>query len=633
MESHQLLQPAAPQEDSRIGMVLQDRYKIIRKLGEGGMGAVYEGEHVLIKRRVAIKCLHSQFAQSGDIVARFHREALAATSIGNEHIIEVTDMGRFPDGSVFMVLEYLAGHDLSHEIENKGPMPIARLVHVCVQVCEALGAAHEKGIVHRDLKPENVFLIARGGDPDFVKVLDFGISKFKDSGEGANHSMTRTGMAMGTPYYMAPEQAHGHRDLDHRVDLYALGVMMFRALTGTLPFDDESYPMLVVKICTQPPPSVRQFRPDVPPQLEAVVMRLLAKDKNARYPDCASVRAELMQFRNFNGAPMVSHGGDALAPPTPVLGTNVGNNTAASPNTQVPVAPVAAIPAPTSASMVSTTVPPISGAGSRIGLALGGLGVVVLLGTGVLFTMKRSEGPAVVATSQTPTGPAVATTPPAPPPTAANPAVQQGSTNTNPAAAARTVRVQISTAPNGAEIYLDGNRIANPFDADLPSSNEPHRLEARLGGYVTNIQDLSLVFGQRVVLQLRRGSGTEDHRAARTATPSSALANGSNDGNEGVIDPGQLAAARAHEPQPANPTVAAAGTHDSPAAHETAPPPSAGTEPTTNTHAEPHHAEPAVARSTPTAAAAPPAAADPPPPSNPAVVTPPTTQPLRRRAF
>jgi len=190
--------------DPRIGMVLQDRYRISRKLGEGGMGAVYEGEHILIKRRVAIKCLHAHYASSPEIVARFHREALAATSIGHPNIIECTDMGRFPDGAFFMVLEFLDGRDWAADLARSGAQSLGKVVHVMSQVCDALSAAHAKGIVHRDLKPENIFLIKRGADPDFVKVLDFGISKIQDnSGDPEapvkSKGLPRSGVARGTP--------------------------------------------------------------------------------------------------------------------------------------------------------------------------------------------------------------------------------------------------------------------------------------------------------------------------------------------------------------------------------------------------------------------------------------------------
>ena len=311
MNDHALLEPAEG-PDPRIGLVLQERYRIVRKLGEGGMGAVYEGEHVLIKRRVAIKCLHAQFAQNPEIVARFHREALAATSIGHQNIIEVTDMGRFDDGSVFMVLEFLLGRDWSDDIDAHGAQPLGKVVHIIAQICDALDAAHAKGIIHRDLKPENIYLIERGGDPDFAKVLDFGISKFKDTAGGEGKGMTQTGTTLGTPYYMAPEQAQGRKDIDHRADIYSLGVMMFQALTGQYPFDDDSYPMLILKICTEPAPSLRLFRPDLPEALDGIVARLLAKNADDRYPDCGTLKAALLPYRDVHDAPIV----DASAPST-----------------------------------------------------------------------------------------------------------------------------------------------------------------------------------------------------------------------------------------------------------------------------------------------------------------------------
>jgi serine/threonine protein kinase len=157
-----------------------------------------------------------------------------------------------------MVLEFLEGRDWSDDIEKQGPQPAAKTIRILSQVCDALDAAHAKGIVHRDLKPENIFLITRGDNADFAKVVDFGISKFHDS---TDKSMTKTGTAMGTPYYMAPEQAQGKKDVGKSADIYSLGVILFQALTGQFPFDDESYPMLVLKICTEPAPRARALSP------------------------------------------------------------------------------------------------------------------------------------------------------------------------------------------------------------------------------------------------------------------------------------------------------------------------------------------------------------------------------------
>ena len=289
-------------------MLLGGRYRVLRLVAEGGMGAIYEAENLAAGSRVAVKLLHAHYARDPEIVGRFRREAFAASAIGDQHIIEVLDLGQTDDGSVFMVLELLEGRDLAAEIRAKGPLPVGQIVHIASQVCEALAAVHAKEIVHRDLKPENVFLIERGGDPDFVKVLDFGISKVKAALGTPEDAATRTGTALGTPYYMAPEQARGAKDVDHRVDLYALGVMLFRALTGQHPFDDASFPMLVLKICTEPPPPVRRYRGDVPEALEALILRLLAKDREQRFPDARAVQTALEAFRHITAAPWLLEG-------------------------------------------------------------------------------------------------------------------------------------------------------------------------------------------------------------------------------------------------------------------------------------------------------------------------------------
>jgi serine/threonine protein kinase len=183
------------------------------------------------------------------------------------------------------------------------------------QVCQALAAAHAKGIVHRDLKPENIYLITRKGDPDFVKVLDFGISKMKEAAESLTSGLTKTGMALGTPYYMAPEQAQGLRDVDHRTDVYALGVILFESLTGSLPYDADTYPLLMVKIMTEAPPLLRSFRPDLPAELEHVVLRAIAKSREERFQTVEELSAALQPFRNLDG-------GSGPSPGTPRTWSN-----------------------------------------------------------------------------------------------------------------------------------------------------------------------------------------------------------------------------------------------------------------------------------------------------------------------
>ena len=299
-----MLPPRSPLEELLVGTVLDQRYRIIKKIAEGGMGAVFEAEQIALGRRVAIKTLHAHLAKDEEMVGRFRREAMATTKIGHPNIVEVVDLGELSGGVLYLVLEFLEGRDLSRVLKAEGPLPIGRAVRILRQVVDGIGAAHQHGIVHRDLKPENVFLVEGRSQLDFVKVVDFGVSKIKDV-SGVD-SKTRTGTALGTPYYMAPEQAQGLKTVDHRADIYAIGVMLFRMLTGYYPFDDESYPMLVIKICTEPPPPARTWRSDLPEGLCRLLDRMLAKDPAARPQDCAALGAELLPYAQLDAPPALT---------------------------------------------------------------------------------------------------------------------------------------------------------------------------------------------------------------------------------------------------------------------------------------------------------------------------------------
>ena len=292
--------------DPRLGAVLGERYRVTRRLGEGGMGIVYEGEHLLIRRRVAIKMLHTHLSVNAEVMKRFQREAIAATSIRNPHIVEVLDMGIAADGAAYMVLEFLDGTDWAHSIDREGAQPVGHAVRILRQVCAGLQAAHDNGIVHRDLKPENIFLITEGEQEHFAKIVDFGISKItgeSDLNGPENHSLTRTGAAMGTGYYMAPEQMRGERDLDHRADLWALGVCLYNALTNSFPFQGDTFPVLAVKVLTEAPVPIEQYRSDLPPALVALVGRLLEKDRELRFQSARELRVALAPFEHLMQAP------------------------------------------------------------------------------------------------------------------------------------------------------------------------------------------------------------------------------------------------------------------------------------------------------------------------------------------
>ncbi len=243
------------------GEIIDGKYRTIRLIGEGGMGAVYEAENIRIHRKVAIKVLHAGVAETAEAVQRFEREAQAAGRIGSEHIVEVLDLGNLPSGDRYMVMEFMDGDSLSGRIQKKGRLTPAELYPIAHQLLAALDAAHGAGIIHRDLKPDNVYLLrSRSGVADFVKLLDFGISKFNQLSGDSGFSMTRTGAVMGTPYYMAPEQAKGAKDMDHRVDLYAAGVILYESVTGEVPFNADTFNELLFKIVLEEARPVQHAR-------------------------------------------------------------------------------------------------------------------------------------------------------------------------------------------------------------------------------------------------------------------------------------------------------------------------------------------------------------------------------------
>jgi eukaryotic-like serine/threonine-protein kinase len=266
----------------QIGEIVAEKYRIVRLLGKGGMGEVYEGENTRIRRRVAIKTLLSNVSSKPDVVQRFEREAQAAGRIGSEHIVEVLDLGDLSDGSRFMVMEFLDGTTLSDRIISRGRILSREAARVVSELLDGLNAAHQAGIIHRDLKPANVFLVStKQGRPDFVKILDFGVSKFSVLND--EMSMTSTGAVVGTPYYMSPEQAKGAKFIDARSDLYSVGVILYETITGQVPFNAQTFNELIFKIALEAPPPPESFVPDLDPRIAAIMRKAMARESAERY--------------------------------------------------------------------------------------------------------------------------------------------------------------------------------------------------------------------------------------------------------------------------------------------------------------------------------------------------------------
>jgi hypothetical protein len=262
-----------------VGVALLGRYQVLERIGDGGMGTVYLAEHTTILKKFAVKVLSAELSVRPDHVDRFMREARSASMINHPNVVEITDFGMTPDGQPFFVMEHLQGKDLSQIIGESGSLPWKRVRNITIQLCHALQAAHDQGVIHRDMKPGNIVLVKRGNSPEHVKVLDFGIAKVLGQEGENNKGLTQSGMVVGTPEYMSPEQGWG-QPVDHRGDIYAVGVLMYELLTGKIPFTGQTM-MEILNRHMFDVPDVKQ--PNIPEEVGAIILKAMQKDRSLRF--------------------------------------------------------------------------------------------------------------------------------------------------------------------------------------------------------------------------------------------------------------------------------------------------------------------------------------------------------------
>jgi len=420
--------PPIAKVDPYIGRTIDGRYQVESLLGEGGMGVVYVGKHKVIGKRVAIKVLRGEMARDTEITERFLQEARAASSIGNPHIIDISDFGTLPDGSTYFVMEYLAGKSLTAVMNEVKPLGVPRLLHIAKQMAAGLGAAHDAGIVHRDLKPDNVMLVTRGAGEagkDFVKILDFGIAKV-----GGESRLTRAGSVFGTPHYMSPEQAAG-TPVDQRTDVYALGIILYEMASGKVPFDADNFMGILTQHMYKAPVPILALvpAPEIPPALDAIIQKCLTKKVDGRYPSMGALLTDLEKLERGETP-------DAL-----------GEMMARSGGFNIPADyfRTSAMPAPVPARPAGV---PRSG---RMPL-LAAMGAVATLGLAALaVTFMRPS--ASKAQEVFPTPPVAASASPTPPAAPTTPAVAPA-----PVAVAQ-VHVGVVVDPSDAKVVRDGTSV------------------------------------------------------------------------------------------------------------------------------------------------------------------------------
>lgn len=465
-----------------LGRTIAGRYKLVKCIGQGGMGTIFEAEHTLIGSKVAVKLLHEAFAAQREPVQRLYREARATGAIGHPNIIKVHDVGETSEGVPFLVMELLEGISLGEHIERHGPQPIWFTLDVAEQMLSALHAAHEAGIIHRDLKSDNVFLLRDEDGAMRIKLLDFGISKFIDP-ELENMRLTQTGSVLGTPYYMSPEQASGKKDLDRRIDIYSAGVILYECLVGAIPHSASNYNALLIQIITQDVRSFRNVRPDVPERLETIVLRALARRRDDRWSTAMELLEAIVALRRslpydvLHGAPIVNRQEPRIDRDSNTM--DLGDVLYQS-KVETPLA-------------FENEGPREARRRSRRRVALGvaaSLLLVIAAGTAVFLGMG-DDAPVA-----------------APRPAPILPAADPGDDSAKAAVPASGVRVVVERSPAEAEVTLAGERV--PADGlEVPRGEGKLELKASAPGYVEQRAEIVPDRDRKIVVTLEPAAAPE----------------------------------------------------------------------------------------------------------------------------
>ena len=474
--------------------MLDDKYRIEQLIAVGGMGAVYVGTHVKLRKRVAIKVINPQLS-SAAMIERFHREAITASQIGHEGIAQVTDIGTSADGEPFLVMEYLQGESLASRLRTSGALAVEDACELACSILSPLAAAHRAGIVHRDLKPDNVFLV-RQSRGEMVKLLDFGISRA--SGLESEFRLTTTGLVLGTPYYMAPEQARGDHQITPAADLYAIGVILYEMLTGSVPIQADNYNQLMYRVMMGEFPPPRAIRPDVPEVIEHIILQAMALDPARRPASASDLEEALLAFcrpafrERLSGrmsSPQLASASGSYGMRSATGRTSgidhtliAGSHSAPSPTPAVPFSP----PQPTAVTVADRPVKR-----SRLPwIAAGG----VVVAAGVAAIVLGTAG-APIAPPPRPVAPppaVVVAPPPAPPPPAPAPPPPPS-----------TITLKFTVDAANATIPVDGRKLDAP-ELTVGKDDAAHSLHITAPGRAPHDETLHFDESQRLSIELPR---------------------------------------------------------------------------------------------------------------------------------